>query len=43
VTLTESVTEGTLFVPGAEQGIKDTITVTLSGAVSDTKTKDIVF
>ena len=43
VTLTESVREGTLFVPGAEQGIKDTITVTLSGAVTDSKTKDIVF
>jgi hypothetical protein len=43
VTLTESVTEGSLYVPGAEEGIKDTITATLTGPIYDSKTKDIVF
>jgi hypothetical protein len=43
VTLSETVTEGSLYVPGAEQGIQDRITVSLSGAVADSKVKDIVF
>jgi hypothetical protein len=43
VTLSDTVTQGTLDVPGAAQGVKDTITATLSGSVTDKKTKQIVF
>jgi hypothetical protein len=43
VTLSDTVTKGTFDVPGAQQGVKDTITATLSGAVTDKKTKQIVF
>jgi hypothetical protein len=43
VTISETVTEAVLPVPGGAQGIQDTITVQLSGAVPGTKTKGIVF
>jgi hypothetical protein len=43
VTLSETVTEATLFVPGGAQGIQDTITIQMSGANTDTTTRTIVF
>jgi hypothetical protein len=43
VTLSETVQEATLSVPGANQGVKDTITAELSGSVTDSKTLTITF
>ena len=42
-TLSATVTGTTLSVPGGSQGIQDTITAQLTGGVSDTKTRAIVF
>lgn len=42
-TLSDTVTGTELSVPGGSQGIQDTITVQLTGGVSDTKTRVIVF
>jgi hypothetical protein len=45
VTLTEDVSEATLVIPGASQGVYDTITVTLTGAaiVPDDTTITVTF
>jgi hypothetical protein len=43
VTIADGATEARLPVPGGAQGVQDTITAQLSGAVTDNKTKVIVF
>jgi hypothetical protein len=43
VTISETVTEAVLSVPGGAQGIQDTITVQLFGTVPRTITKGVIF
>lgn len=43
VTISPGVTEATLAVPGAPQGVYDTITAELSGPVTDKKTLSVTF
>jgi hypothetical protein len=43
VSLSETVQSASLSVPGASQGVQDTITAELTGAVNDKKTLTVTF
>jgi hypothetical protein len=43
VTLSETVQRASLSVPGAKQGVKDTVTAELTGSFTDTKTLTVTF